>query len=187
MPALQYDVFEAGSRVQAFLVPIVEVLDRPGTLKDIDISAPLPGVGNPLASVPDENVSVQGRAEGVHEGILVTGQVLAKMEARCARCLDELPGDLEVRVCELFAGPDHLPEKGEDIYEVSGTNIDLEPMVRDALALALPLNPLCSADCKGLCSGCGVNLNITECTCVTDEVDPRWAALDELRAKLEAS
>lgn len=173
--------------MQAFIVPIVEVLGRPGTLKDIDISAPLPGVGNPLASIPADAVVLKGRMEGVHEGILVTGHVRAALEARCARCLEELPGDLEVRVCELFAGPGHLPDKGEDIYEVSGTNIDLEPMVRDALALELPLNPLCSADCKGLCGGCGVNLNNGECTCTTEEVDPRWAALDEVRAKLEAS
>jgi uncharacterized protein len=88
-----------------------------------------------------------------------------------------------VDVCELYAGPGHEGE--EDSYEVTGTEIDLEPMLRDALVLALPLNPLCSQDCKGYCAGCGQNLNEGECTCTSDDVDPRWAGLEALRTKLD--
>ena len=55
-----------------------------------------------------------------------------------------------------------------------------EPMVRDALLLELPLAPLCSADCAGLCATCGANHNLTRCECVTTEIDPRWAALRSL-------
>jgi uncharacterized protein len=73
----------------------------------------------------------------------------------------------------------------DDSYRVTGTEIHLEPMLRDALTLSLPLNPLCKRDCKGLCSGCGVDLNVAACICVENDVDPRWAPLEALRARLE--
>ena len=53
-------------------------------------------------------------------------------------------------------------------------------VVLPLLLLELPLAPLCSADCEGLCATCGVNRNLTRCECVTTEIDPRWAALRSL-------
>ena len=103
----------------------------------------------------------------------------------CSRCLTEFPSEIAVELCELFAGPGHDPQPEEDFYEVTGTDVDLEPMLRDGLVLALPLNPLCSLDCKGYCAGCGQNLNEGACTCAPGDVDPRWAGLEAVRTKLE--
>jgi uncharacterized protein len=58
--------------------------------------------------------------------------------------------------------------------------LDLESLARDAVMLELPLAPLCSEDCLGLCPQCGANRNETSCTCVIAG-DPRWSALDALR------
>jgi uncharacterized protein len=124
------------------------------------------------------------RAESVVEGILVTGRIRAGVGARCARCLRDLSSDVDVEVCELFAAPGSR-DVPEDSYRIWGTEMNLEPMVRDALTLALPLNPLCSRDCKGICSGCGTDLNVSDCVCVQEETDPRWAPLEALRARLE--
>jgi uncharacterized protein len=57
-------------------------------------------------------------------------------------------------------------------------------MLRDALALELPLNPLCRADCKGYCPRCGADLNAGACDCTDEEIDLRWAELAVLREKL---
>ena len=57
-----------------------------------------------------------------------------------------------------------------------------EPMLRDALTLALPLNPVCKEDCKGLCAHCGNEMTSETCDCTQETTDPRWAELDVLRA-----
>ncbi|MGH2730855.1 MAG: YceD family protein, partial [Actinomycetota bacterium] len=56
----------------------------------------------------------------------------------------------------------------------------------DALTLALPLNPVCRASCKGLCAHCGADLNRGPCNCAAEETDPRWAPLAALRERLES-
>ena len=81
-----------------------------------------------------------------------------------------------MHVDELF---EPHPLEGET-YQLDDDVIDLEPLVRDALLLELPLAPLCAPDCAGLCPTCGVNHNLTRCECVTTEIDPRWAALRSL-------
>jgi uncharacterized protein len=68
----------------------------------------------------------------------------------------------------------------EDVYPLSGDELDLEPLAHDAVMLDLPLAPLCSVDCLGLCPRCGENWNVTRCDC-PPEGDPRWSALDVLR------
>ncbi len=131
-----------------------------------------------------DDIDAELRAESVVEGVLVTGDVTGVAVLQCARCLKQLPSRVSVDVCELYYGPGHQPPKDEDAYSVTGVEIDLEPMLRDAIALALPLNPVCSEDCKGLCARCGKDLNLDDCTCTEVEGDPRWAALDALRDKL---
>jgi uncharacterized protein len=68
----------------------------------------------------------------------------------------------------------------EDTYPLEGDQLDLRPLVRDALLLELPLAPLCQPDCLGLCPRCGADLNTGPCSCVPDR-DPRWGALDVLQ------
>jgi uncharacterized protein len=71
------------------------------------------------------------------------------------------------------------PLEGET-YKLDDDVLDLEPLVRDALLLELPTVPLCREECAGLCSNCGVDLNVTTCDCTTEDFDPRWAALRSL-------
>ncbi|HVF53212.1 MAG TPA: DUF177 domain-containing protein [Actinomycetota bacterium] len=171
--------------MQTFTIPVTEVLGKPGASTEVEVAAPLEGAGTALACLDGTPVRVTGRLDGVVEGILVAGRAVGSMVARCARCLDELPSAVELELCELFVGAGQ--EADEDAYRVKGMEIDLEPMLRDAFVLALPLNPLCRKDCAGLCARCGANLNNTSCDCVEETGDPRWAALDEVRAQLEAA
>ena len=164
-------------------VSVVEILGKPGANRHISIAPRLDDVHVDLARLTTDPVAGDLVVESVVEGVLVTGPVTGRVLCRCARCLTEFHTDLGVELCELFAGPGHLDDQ-EDVYRVQGEEIDLEPMLRDEITLALPLNPLCRDDCKGMCARCGRELNNGACDCTDDEMDPRWAALDELRAKL---
>lgn len=168
-----------------FIVSVAEILARPGEYRDFEVRDRLDAAQTSLARLSDEGVTARLRAESVVEGILFTGRVSSDATLECARCLEPFQETLTAEVCELAYSPGHATE--EDAYRVMGTDVDLEPMIRDVMVLALPLNPVCSESCKGLCAGCGADLNETVCTCTTDETDPRWAELDELRARLEAN
>lgn len=172
--------------MQGLSLSVADLLGRPGEYRDFTISSVLTGVSNPLARVASRPVGGDLRAESVVEGILVTGSLAADVDYRCARCLTTFSLPLTQEVCELFLAPGHAAPKEEDAYRVAGKEVHLEPMVRDVLALALPLNPVCSRDCAGLCARCGRNLNTDTCICSDDEVDPRWAGLAELRERLES-
>ena len=170
--------------MQGFSVPIAHLLGRPGDYKDIELSAVLTGVGTSLATVCNEPVTGRLRLESVVEGILVTGELEATTMVRCSRCLEATKAGLATRVLEMFVAPGHEDAAEDDSYRITGMELDLEPMVRDAIGLALPINPLCRIDCRGICAGCGTNLNEGVCVCSRDDVDPRWAPLSGLAEKL---
>ena len=170
--------------MQNFRVSVAEILGKPGTYRDMTVREVLPEVGNALARLSGDPIEARLRAESVVEGVLVTGPVDVEAEFDCARCLTKITGELSVDVCELYVGPGYEAPPEEDPYRVDGLEIDLEPMLRDAVTLALPLRPVCREDCKGICARCGQDLNQGPCDCKEDEVDPRWAALAELRDKL---
>ena len=169
------------ARVQDVKISVVQILGRPGASRDIRISRPLEGVETVLASVAETPLEARLRAESVVEGILVSGSVDAATRLQCARCLRAFSSEVSLEVCELFAEGQPIEE---DAYAVDGEVIDLEPMLRDALTLALPLRPLCSEGCAGLCGSCGRDLNEGPCDCSDEELDPRWAGLSDLRDKL---
>lgn len=165
-------------------VSVAEILGRPGEYRAVRVASELRGVTTALARLDPPEVRGDLRAESVVEGILVTGRVEAGTALECSRCLKEFSGRAEVAVCEMFVAPGHvLPD--DDSYLVSGTEVDLEPMLRDAVTLALPLNPLCEEACEGLCPTCGKRRDLGPCACAEDETDPRWAALSALREQLE--
>jgi len=164
---------------------VAELIGHPGEFRELSFKRSLPGVGNALARLSEDALEVDLRVETVIEGVLVTGRVEGEASLQCARCLTDLSEPVSLRICELFAAPGHGADDEDDVYRVEVDEIDLDPMLRDALTLALPLNPLCSEECRGLCARCGKDLNTGPCDCTDDDTDPRWGALADLRAKLE--
>lgn len=117
--------------------------------------------------------------DSVVEGVLVRGDVVFPHELACARCLEPVVDELEVDVAELFRPQGH--EDAEAGYEIIDAAIDLEPLLRDTVLMALPVRVLCRDDCAGLCVTCGANLNEQDCGHRrTEPVDPRWAKLAEI-------
>jgi uncharacterized protein len=111
-------------------------------------------------------------------GLQARGTVTAPWAGVCRRCAEPVSGELVLAVLERFG--DRLAAEDDETYPITDDDIDLGPLVRDAVVLELPMAPLCRADCAGLCPQCGANRNEAPCGCVAPR-DSRWANLDVLR------
>jgi uncharacterized protein len=163
---------------------------RPGTLRTLNRVVPAPeNLGVEMIGVPEgADVSLDLRLESVSEGVLVSGSITACLVGECGRCLTEINEQLVVPVQELFAYENSTTDETTDDDEVGrmqGDLIDLEPALRDAVVLALPVNPLCREDCPGLCPECGVRWDELPEGHTHEQVDPRWAALSKLTENTE--
>ncbi|WP_020671182.1 YceD family protein [Amycolatopsis nigrescens] len=162
-----------------------ELARRAGLSREVRRSLPVEtelGVPDVIIVPVGAEIELDLLLESVVEGVLLTGTAVAPTTGHCSRCLDQISGEVEIELTELFAYPDSTTEATTDEDEVSrlvDDRIDLGPLVRDAVVLALPLVPLCTEDCAGLCVGCGVKWADLEPAHGHETIDPRWAALVE--------
>lgn len=157
------------------------VARRPGTMVEVDraVVAP-PGLGTDVVGVPEgTEIELRLRLESVVEGVLVSGVCRTRASGECVRCLDPVVIDLDLDMQELFAYPDAAAADADEITQVEDELVDFRPVLRDAVVLALPLQPVCRDDCLGLCATCGARLN-DDPDHEHQQVDPRWAALGGL-------
>jgi uncharacterized protein len=148
-------------------------------------------------------LQTQGRAEVIveHRGhkqdiddIRVVGKLDATMEVSCARCLEPVryPVNREFDLLYRPLGVDRraeevaISEADTEIGYYDGESLLLEDVLREQVLLASPVKLVCRDDCKGLCPQCGTNLNNATCNCQQPSGDPRWAALSELKNKLQS-
>ncbi len=113
------------------------------------------------------------------EGIFVQARIGAYIQSECGRCLDEFLYNCKTEFTELYTFPSHATADTELIVPPTGI-VDLSPLVREYLVLAMPINPICKPDCKGLCPVCGENLNKNDHSHTEDVGDPRLAVLKSL-------
>ena len=123
--------------------------------------------------------------------IRVRASVHGRMEGACARCLEAVSTQLDGNF-DLFYYPMSVIAKKEDIsiqsadtdigfYEDPG--VELSDVLREQILLWLPMRGLCGEECKGICSQCGKNLNLGDCSCEPKHGDARWDALRDLQLK----
>jgi uncharacterized protein len=149
-----------------------------------------------LVGVPEgSDVELSLKFEAVTEGVLVTGSATAQVAGECARCLGPVASQVTVSFLELYRYPEERPRtrraepaedgQGNDDDEerfLVGDLLDLEPVFRDAVVLALPMSPLCQDDCPGLCVECGVPLAEAGSEHGHEELpDPRWTGLRNMQ------
>ncbi len=164
---------------------------RAGSMRRLRRSVPAPAdLGLQVIGVPEgADLELDLRLEAVVEGVLVSGTARASLAGECVRCLDPLRRLVAVPLQELYVYPDeedagHGARPGGDDGEelrLEGDLLDLEPALRDAVVLELPLAPLCRTDCPGLCPQCGARL-ADDPKHEHPTVDSRWAALTGLLA-----
>ncbi|RFU88534.1 DUF177 domain-containing protein [Streptomyces triticagri] len=187
---LVFDTHELGRRPGA-LQRVTRTVDAP---KDLGLQG--------VIGVPEgEPVELDLRLESVMEGVLVTGTARARVTGECVRCLEPLEREVEADFQEMYSYPDaddrgrskqarsdddSADDEDEDITPLEDGLFDLEPVLRDAVVLALPMQPVCREDCPGLCSTCGARL-ADDPDHHHDAVDIRWAALQGLADSLQDS
>ena len=141
-------------------------------------------LGLELIRVPEgADLALTLRMESVTEGVLVSARAQAALQGECGRCLREISETLDATFQELYAYEHSTTDETTDEDEVGrlqGDLVDLEPALRDAVVLALPVTPLCRDDCPGLCPECGVHWDELPADHSHGQVDPRWAALSQL-------
>ncbi|GGT40347.1 hypothetical protein GCM10010271_50490 [Streptomyces kurssanovii] len=167
---------------------------RPGALQRLSRTVDAPqdlGIADVIGVPEGAPVELDLRLESVMEGVLVTGTTRATAEGECVRCLEPLRQEVAADFQEMFTYPDADDrgrsrtaepaddEEDEDRLFLEDGLFDLEPVLRDAVVLALPMQPVCRETCEGLCPECGVRLDENP-DHHHDAVDIRWAALQGL-------
>lgn len=166
-------------------VDVSELLRRPGATKHVSLTGDLEGLGGEMARVREgSSLQLDLRLDALVDGVHVGGELSGQLSEQCSRCLRAIDAEVRVSVSELYVYQGEETDDG-DAYAIEDELIDLEPLVRDAVILALPLNPLCRPDCRGLCPRCGADRNENDCGHDVARVDIRWDALSRLRESME--
>ena len=183
-------------------VPVAQVGSRAGQTMQIDRDFPAPGgIGDSIVGVKEgKPIHVNGQFDSIIDGLIFTGTFTAPVTAVCARCDRDLSGDWSEQVTAFFPyeDADAGKTKNEDVEIIAGEEesgdtyplidngafANIEPLLRDTFVSALPLNPLCKLDCKGLCPQCGLDLNESP-EHVHEVADLRFADLEALKEQLE--
>lgn len=141
--------------------------------------------------VPQEDIQI-GHVSGwvrfmrVVQGVWVSGSLEATARCTCSRCLQEVPLSVQFQLDDIYFSlvdvttgtPLHLPDEADPGFTIDDHHVlDITEAVRQSTILALPMKPLCRADCAGICPDCGVNRNEVDCSCKSIGIDPRWAPL----------
>jgi uncharacterized protein len=189
---------------QVFQFNTHELPRRAGEMKeyqlDLEILEP---VGVPLVAVPAGDViEVDMRLESVAEGILLSADLYAIAKGECIRCLDPVEITVERKIQELYRyeptndkggkrkrhssrtdNSDEIDLDAVDELWLDGNEMNLEIPIRDAVVLDLPVNPLCSDECLGLCPDCGEKWEKLPEDHAHEVIDARWAGLAGLDFK----
>lgn len=159
------------------ILNVAELLRKPGSERQVRLESTIEALGIDDPRLPLGQVLVDARLEALSDGVVVSGTVAARWRGDCRRCLVALEGPLRVPVHELY----QVRVTDPDAFPLEHDQLDLRPMVREALMLEAPANPLCREDCAGICPTCGIDRNSAACSCEVLVRDDRWAALDALR------
>jgi DUF177 domain-containing protein len=170
--------------VSKLSVEVSELLRNPGTSKRLDFTEEVHGLALDIGRA-DPALVFELQLESLVEGILVGGRVRGSYVLDCIRCLEEFEQPFAVELNEIMAYPGQ--PGAEEGYEIAGDHAHLEPVVRDAVLLAMPVHPLHAPDCKGLCPVCGADRNTIDCGHGSERVDLRWEPLEQLKERFEAT
>lgn len=169
--------------MQGLQIDIAELAGKPGAGKAVRVSVAVEGLRGALAWVGDDDpIDLDLSLDRVEEGIAVFGKISGRAQLTCSRCLVGYEQPFERTADEIYCFSADVAARTEG-YAVEDMTVDLEPMVRDLVVLELPVNPLHSADCAGLCTVCGADLNLEDCGHRKRALDARWAPLESMLAE----
>ena len=165
------------------LLGLSKIIDCPGASVSFTTSVDLSDLQYGQSFPVSEPVQASGTVRNTAGVLMMSGTITTTIHGICDRCATEFTSGVEfpldvVLVTELS----HEENEDEWVFPLEGDSADLEDIVRTVFVLNFDSKLLCKPDCKGLCCGCGKNLNHEACTC-QKEIDPRFAALKQLLEK----
>lgn len=132
-----------------------------------------------IGSVQSSVIRVFGKVKKLEKRFDLTFSYSGEVAFECHRCLQTvkitLKNDVERIVVQSLS-----PDSVEDWVQLNGPNLDLVSILEEDITLNLPLQVLCTENCKGLCAHCGIDLNKETCECDESKIDPRLEALKQL-------
>ena len=135
-----------------------------------------------------DHVEVKASAYQTGESYAFSGKLKTTLELKCDRCCEAFDHDIEQDFEVIYTSEDNVDRDDHIMYLPSqDVEIDLKPYIQDTILLNIPFKKVCSENCKGLCAGCGVDLNKGKCSCSKDTIDPRWESLKKLKKSLESA
>ncbi len=127
-----------------------------------------------------DDVSVLGEIKNNAGRIEIHLTINTVFHTECARCLEKVSFETSYECDDRI-----VFEESDEYISLTGDEFNLDEYVYEELSINLPFRALCKDDCKGLCPVCGTNLNISECSCTNDNIDPRFEVLKQLLDKKE--
>ncbi|MBR4109085.1 MAG: DUF177 domain-containing protein [Oscillospiraceae bacterium] len=160
-----------------------KIIDRPGESIDFSVSVDLSDLLYGTSYPVSEPVLASGTVRNTAGVLVMTGSITTCLHGICDRCASDFTRDVEFPI-DVVLVEELSNEENEDewVFPLEGQCADLEDIVRTVFVLNMDSKLLCKPDCKGVCGGCGRNLNIEPCIC-QKEIDPRFAALRQLLDK----
>ena len=165
------------------LLGLSKIIDCPGASVSFSTSVDLSDLRYGNCYPVSEPVTAEGRVRNTAGVLVMTGNIGTTIHGVCDRCASEFDQDVSIPI-DVVLVTELSNEENEDegVFPLEGDSADLEDIVRTVFVLNMDSKLLCDPDCKGLCCGCGRNLNHEKCTC-QKEIDPRLAALRQLLDK----
>ena len=182
-------------KANPFILNTHDLPRRAGEMKEYQLDIPAHArIGIPLIAVPEGDlVELDIRLESVAQGVLASAEIYAVAHGECIRCLDPVEVVIDRKIQELYRyeptnekgrkkrrDDEDVDLEGEEELQMEGDLMDLEIPVIDAIILTLPVNPLCSDECLGLCPDCGEKWENLPEGHAHEVIDARWSGLDGL-------
>ena len=182
-------------KANPFILNTHDLPRRAGEMKEYQLDIPAHArIGIPLIAVPEGDlVELDIRLESVAQGVLARAEIYAVAHGECIRCLDPVEVVIDRKIQELYRyeptnekgrkkrrEDEDVDLEGEEELQMEGDLMDLEIPIIDAIILTLPVNPLCSDECLGLCPDCGEKWEKLPEGHAHEVIDARWSGLDGL-------
>ena len=165
------------------LLGLSKIIDSPGASVSFSVSVDLSDLRYGESFPVTEPVEASGTVRNTAGVLVMSGSLHTTIHGVCDRCAADFDSYVEFPL-DVVLVTEFSNEENEDewVFPLEGDSADLEDIIRTVFVLNMDSKMLCKEDCKGLCCGCGRNLNVEACTC-QKELDPRFAALKQLLEK----
>ena len=162
---------------------LAQIIDRPGESVSYSTVVDLSDLQYGTCFPVTEPVKAEGTVRNTAGVLVMKGMITTCIHGICDRCAAEFDREMEIPIDAVLV-TELANEENEDewVFTLEGDSADLDDIVRTIFVLNMDSKLLCSDDWKGLCCGCGKNLNFETCSC-EKEIDPRLAALKQLLNK----